>query len=43
VAKDSVAGQPATQLLFGITARGLVVVTLPSITNINSQAPPVRR
>src|SRR6266700_2262104 len=40
VAKDSVAGQPATQLLFGITARGLVVVTLPSITNINAQAPP---
>src|SRR5256884_1100167 len=39
-AKDSVAGQPATQLLFGITARGLVVVTLPSITNINAQAPP---
>ena len=43
VAKDSVAGQPATQLLFGITARGLVVITLPSITNINAQAPPVRR
>jgi hypothetical protein len=40
VAKDSVAGQPATQLLFGITARGLVVITLPSITNINAQAPP---
>ena len=40
VAKDSVAGQPATQLLFGITARGLVMITLPSITNINAQAPP---
>jgi hypothetical protein len=40
VAKDSVAGQPATQLLFGITARGLVVITLPSITNINAQSPP---
>ena len=40
VAKDSVAGQPATQLLFGITPRGLVVITLPSITNINAQAPP---
>ena len=40
VAKDSVAGQPATQLLFGITARGLVVITLPTITNINAQAPP---
>ena len=43
VAKDSVAGQPATQLLFGITTRGLVVITLPTITNINPQAPPVRR
>jgi len=43
VAKDSVAGQPATQLLFGITTRGLVVITLPTITNINAQAPPVRR
>jgi len=40
VAKDSVPGQPATQLLFGITPRGLVVITLPSITNINAQAPP---
>jgi len=39
VAKDSVAGQPATQLLFGITTRGLVVITLPTITNINAQAP----
>jgi len=34
-----VAGQPATQLLFGITTRGLVVITLPTITNINAQSP----
>jgi hypothetical protein len=33
VAKDSVAGQPATQLLFGVTARGLVMVRLPTFTN----------
>ncbi len=30
------------QYLFGITARGLVVVSLPPITNINPQAPPRR-
>ncbi len=29
----------AQQYLFGITARGLVVVSLPTITNINPQAP----
>jgi len=42
VAKDSVPGQPATQLLFAITTKGLVVITLPTITNTNPQAPPVR-
>ncbi len=31
-----------TQHVFAITSRGLVVVTLPGITNINPQAPPVR-
>jgi hypothetical protein len=39
VSLDTSTGQ---QYLFGITARGLVVVTLPTITNINPQAPPVR-
>jgi len=32
----------AQQYLFGITARGLVVISLPTITNINPQAPPRR-
>ena len=32
-----------TQYVFAITSRGLAVVTLPSITNINPQAPPFRR
>src|SRR3989454_624229 len=36
VAFDATSGQ---QYLFGITARGLVVVSLPTITNINPQAP----
>src|SRR5256884_1913979 len=36
VAFDATSGQ---QYLFGITARGLVVVSLPIITNINPQAP----
>ena len=35
VAFDATSGQ---QYLFGITARGLVVVSLPTITNINPQA-----
>jgi hypothetical protein len=39
VSLDTSTGQ---QYLFGITARGLVVVTLPIITNINPQAPPRR-
>jgi hypothetical protein len=39
VSLDTSTGQ---QYLFGITARGLVVVTLPTITNINPQAPPRR-
>ncbi len=39
VAFDATSGQ---QYLFGITARGLVVVSLPTITNINPQAPPRR-
>ena len=39
VSLDTSTGQ---QYLFGITARGLVVVTLPAITNINPQAPPRR-
>ena len=36
VAFDATSGQ---QYLFGITARGLVVVSLPTITNTNPQAP----
>jgi len=32
----------AQQYLFGITSRGLVVVSLPTITNTNPQAPPRR-
>ncbi len=32
----------AQQYLFGITTRGLVVVSLPTITNINPQSPPRR-
>ncbi|HVH66941.1 MAG TPA: hypothetical protein VM716_03660 [Gemmatimonadales bacterium] len=39
VSLDTSTGQ---QYLFGITARGLVVVTLPTIANINPQAPPRR-
>ena len=39
VAFDATSGQ---QYLFGITTRGLVVVSLPTITNINPQAPPRR-
>jgi len=39
VALDATSGQ---QYLFGITARGLVVVSLPTITNTNPQAPPRR-
>jgi hypothetical protein len=39
VALDASTGQ---QYLFGITARGLVVVSLPTITNTNPQAPPRR-
>src|SRR6266566_4271728 len=39
VALDALSGN---QYLFAITSRGLVVVTLPSITNINPQAPPFR-
>jgi len=39
VALDVSTGQ---QYLFGITARGLVVVSLPTITNVNPQAPPRR-
>ncbi len=39
VALDTSTGQ---QYLFGITARGLVVVTLPTIVNTNPQAPPRR-
>jgi hypothetical protein len=39
VAFDATSGQ---QYLFGITTRGLVVVTLPTITNVNPQAPPRR-
>jgi hypothetical protein len=33
VAKDSVAGQPAFQLLFGVTASGLLVLRLPTFVN----------
>src|SRR5207237_1297617 len=33
----------STQYVFAITSRGLVVVTLPGIPNINPQAPPFRR
>ncbi len=39
VALDVSTGQ---QYLFGITTRGLVVVSLPTIPNINPQAPPRR-
>src|SRR6266513_2639433 len=39
VALDASTGQ---QYLFGITTRGLVVVSLPTITNTNPQAPPRR-
>ncbi len=39
VAFDATSNQ---QYLFGITTRGLVVVSLPTITNINPQAPPRR-
>jgi hypothetical protein len=39
VAFDATSNQ---QYLFGITSRGLVVVTLPTITNTNPQAPPRR-
>src|SRR5438034_10051158 len=39
VAFDATSGQ---QYLFGITTRGLGVVSLPTITNINPQAPPRR-
>jgi hypothetical protein len=39
VSLDTSTGQ---QYLFAITSRGLVVVTLPTITNINPQAPPRR-
>ena len=39
VALDVSTGQ---QYLFGITTRGLVVVSLPTITNTNPQAPPRR-
>jgi len=39
VAKDA----GGAQLLFGITARGLVIVRLPAITNIFVPAPPRRR
>lgn len=38
VSRDALSGQ---QYLFAITTRGLVVVALPTITNINPQAPPV--
>ncbi len=37
VAFDATSGQ---QYLFGMTTRGLVVVSLPTITNTNPQAPP---
>jgi len=33
VAKDSVPGLPAFQLLFGVTANGLLVLRLPGVTN----------
>ncbi|PYP43150.1 MAG: hypothetical protein DMD42_10980 [Gemmatimonadetes bacterium] len=39
VALDATSNQ---QYLFGITTRGLVVVALPTIPNINAQAPPRR-
>ncbi|PYO41440.1 MAG: hypothetical protein DMD33_13395 [Gemmatimonadetes bacterium] len=39
VALDTIAKQ---QYLFAITTRGLVVIALPTITNSNPQAPPVR-
>ena len=39
VAFDATSNQ---QYLFGITSRGLVVISLPTITNINPQAPPRR-
>ena len=39
VAFDATSNQ---QYLFGITSRGLVVVSLPTITNNNPQAPPRR-
>ena len=39
VAFDATSGQ---QYLFGITTRGLVVISLPTITNGNPQAPPRR-
>jgi len=39
VALDATSGQ---QYLFGITTRGLVVVSLPTIGNTNPQAPPRR-
>jgi len=42
VAKDSVAGQPASQLLFAVTTRGLVMVKLPTFPNPNP-APRLQR
>ena len=39
VSFDATTGQ---QFLFGITTKGLVVISLPTITNTNPQAPPVR-
>jgi hypothetical protein len=39
VAKDA----GGAQLLFGITARGLVIIRLPAITNVFVPAPPRRR